>query len=168
MTYTPSDTFTNKMINVLGNWIDPCNITAVSAVEGCPQESEYFFILTFKHGGAIEIETDSAVEIDDAHDTVMQAWDTAVQRECLEEQFERRRSRDFPSPTYTVEYQDGIHLSPDPIDKDELLKLQRRVEAWDTLTANTPADTPSDTIKQEINQASKAVLERIDDVGGGV
>jgi hypothetical protein len=120
------------MINALGNWIDPSNITAVSAVEGCPQESEYFFIITFKHGGAIEIESDSAVEIDDAHDTVMQAWDTAVQRECLEEQFKRG--------------------------------LEREEAHGVTLSVNMPADTPSHTIKQAINQASKAVLDRVDDM----
>jgi hypothetical protein len=135
MTYTPSDTFTNKMINVLGNWIDPSTITAVSAIEECPQESEFFFMVSFKHCGAIDIESDSAVEIDDAHDTVMQAWDTAVQRECLEDQFQRG--------------------------------LEREEAHGVTLSVNMPADTPSDTIKQAINQASKAVLDRIDDVGGG-
>ena len=135
MTYTPSDTFTNKMINVLGNWIDPCSITAVSAVEGCPQESEYFFIITFKHGGAIDIESDCFSDVGIAHDAVMQAWDTAVHRECLEDQFQRGLERE---EAYGV-----------------------------TLSVNMPADTPSDTIKQAINQASKAVLDRIDDVGGG-
>jgi hypothetical protein len=93
-------------------------------------------MVSFKHGGAIAIESDSAVEIDDAHDTVMQAWDTAVQRECLEDQFQRGLERE---EAYGV-----------------------------TLSVNMPADTPSDTIKQAINQASKAVLDRIDDVGGGV
>lgn len=136
MTYTPSHTFTNRMINVLGNWIDPSTITAVSAVEGCPQESEYFFIVTFKHGGAIDIESDCFSDVNIAHDTVMQAWDTAVQRECLEEQFQRG--------------------------------LEREEAHGVTLSVNMPADTPSDTIKQAINQASKAVLDNIDDVGGGL
>ncbi len=149
MTYTPSDTFTNKMINVLGNWIDPCNITAVSAVEGCPQESEYFFIVTFKHGGAIDIESDCFSDVDIAHDTVMQAWDTAVQRECLEEQFQLG------------------------LERDQLIgSLRQTSEAIKhhgvTLSVNTPTDTPSDTIKQAINQASAAILDSIDDAGGGV
>jgi hypothetical protein len=140
MTYEPSETFTNRMINVLGNWIDPSNITAVSAVEGCAQESEYFFIVTFKHGGAIDIENDSFVGLEDIRNDVLQAWDTAIQRECLEKQFQRGLEVEG-----TIQTQHGV-----------------------TLSVNMPAGTPADTIKSAINQASKEILERVDDVGGGV
>ena len=119
MTYTPSDTFTNKMINVLGNWIDPCNIMAVSAVEGCPQESEYFFMVSFKHCGAIDIESDSAVEIDDAHDAVMQAWDTAIQRECLENQFQR--GLEAKEPAHGVEITLNMPSNTPKTDVDKAL-----------------------------------------------
>lgn len=135
MTYTPSELFTARLVQVLGNWIDPSNIMAVSAIEGSHQEGEYFFIVTFKYGGAIDIQSDSAVEIDDAHDTVMEAWDTAIQREAMQKQFEQGLE---------VEEAHGV-----------------------TLSVNMPADTPRDTIQQAINQASAAILERVDDAGVG-
>lgn len=134
MTYTPSDLFTARMVKVLGNWIDPSNIMAVSAIEGSVQESEYFFIVTFKHGGAIDIQSDSAVEIDNAHDTVIEAWDTAIQREAMQKQFER-----------------GLEL-------EETHGV--------TLSVNMPDGTSKDTIQQAINQASAAILDSVDDVGG--
>lgn len=136
MTYTPSELFNARMVQVLGNWIDPSNIMAVSAIEGSVQESEYFFIVTFKHGGAIDIQSDSAVEIDNAHDTVIEAWDTAIQRESMQKQFERGLE---------VEEPHGV-----------------------TLSVNMQDGTSKDTIQQAINQASAAILERVDDVGGGV
>jgi hypothetical protein len=46
--------------------------------------------------------------------------------------------------------------------------LEREEAHGVTLSVNMPADTPSDTIKSAINQASAAILERVDDMGGGV
>jgi hypothetical protein len=139
MTHQPSELFTARMVEVLGNWIDPSNIMAVSAIEECPQESEYFFMVLFKHGGAIDIESDSAVEIDDAHDSVMQAWDTAIQREAMQKQFERGLEVEREEAPHGVE-----------------------------IVVNMPLDTPKDTIQQAINEATAAILARVDDVGGGL
>ena len=36
------------------------------------------------------------------------------------------------------------------------------------ITLNMPADTPKDDIQQALNQATAAILDRVEDVGGGL
>ena len=136
MSYEPSETFAHRMIEVLGSWLDPSNITAVSKVEECATDSEFFFIVSFTKGGALSIESDSQSEVEHAHAVTLQAWDTSIQRAELEKQFER-----------------GL--------EDE---RSHGVE----ITLNMPADTPKDDIQQALNQATAAILDRVEDVGGGL
>jgi hypothetical protein len=126
------------MTNVLGNWIDPSTITAVSAIEECPQESEFFFMVSFKHGGAIDIESECFSDVDIAHDTVMQAWDRELQRAELEDQFKRGLEKEDDSPH-------GVEIK-----------------------VYLPADTPKADIQKAINTATEAIFLSIDDAGGGL
>lgn len=161
MTYTPSELFTARMVQVLGNWIDASNIMAVSAIEECPQESEYFFMVSFKHGGAIDIESDSAVEIDDAHDAVMEAWDTAIQREAMQKQFERGLENE-----QNDKCDKGMNDYFDKINKAKELHNYERPHGV-TLSVNMPDGTTTSAIVEAIDEAKGRILDRISDAGGG-
>jgi hypothetical protein len=131
MTYTPSELFTNKMVNACGHWIDPTGLNFVSCVL-----EDNSIVIDRSELGCLELPYEGFGEAIRARDILLQAWDRELQRAELEKQFKEGLER---------EEAHGVEI-----------------------VVNMPLDTPKDTIQQAINEATAAILARVDDVGGGL